>query len=133
MSWGLNPTRGAKGKRRKVSGIDTIENGLSELEQHAERLLNEGQSFWDWGLNADVLLLKALYAQTLTADDRDAIFNGYQEAQRREGSAREIDSVVENIRFFEVMLETTHASPARSTLAESLKMLRDRLVPSKSE
>ena len=133
LSWGLNPTRGAKGKRRKVSGIDTIENGLSELEQHAERLLNEGQSFWDWGLNADVLLLKALYAQTLTADDRDAIFNGYQEAQRREGSAREIDSVVENIRFFEVMLETMHASPAHSTLAESLKMLRDRLVPSKSE
>ncbi|MDH5564240.1 MAG: CHAT domain-containing protein, partial [Nitrospirota bacterium] len=127
LSWEPPKTQGAKTKRGKAKGSDSIAEGLLELEGYADVLRQKGQSFWDWSLKSDCLLLKALYAQSFTTEDREAILKGYQEAKRREGSAKDIDSVVENIRFLEAMLGTKNLSKARSSLAESLKDLRESL------
>ena len=127
LSWEPPKTRGAKTKRGKAKGSDSIAEGLLELEGYADVLRQKGQSFWDWSLKSDCLLLKGLYAQNFTTEDREAILKGYQEAKRREGSAKDIDSVVENIRFLEAMLGTKNISKGRSSLAESLKELRESL------
>jgi len=127
LSWVPSKTGGAKTKQRKVKRSDSTAEGLLELEGYADVLRQKGQSFWDWSLKSDCLLLKALYAQSLTAKDRDAILEGYQEAKRREGSAKQMDSVIENVRFFEAMLDTKSLSKDLSSLAESLKALRESL------
>jgi tetratricopeptide (TPR) repeat protein len=127
LSWEPPKTRGAKTKKGKAKGSDSIAEGLLELDGYADRLRQKGQSFWDWSLKSDCLLLKTLNAQSITPKDRNDILTGYQEAKRREGSAKDIDSVVENIRFFEAMLGTKNLSKVLSPLAESLKELRESL------
>jgi tetratricopeptide (TPR) repeat protein len=127
LSWEPPKTGGVKTKRGKAKGSDSLTEGLLELEGYADVLRQKGQSFWDWSLKSDCLVLKALYAQNLTAEDREGILKGYQEAKRREGSAKDIDSVVENIRFLEAMLGAKNLSKGLSPLAESLKALRESL------
>ncbi len=80
-------------------------------------------------LTPDQKLLEALYAQRMTANDQKEILNGYLEAKRRGGSAREIDSVIKNIRFFESMVATQAPPKIRQQLGAGLKTLRESLVP----
>jgi tetratricopeptide (TPR) repeat protein len=127
LSWDSPKAWGARKGKTKES--DPIKKGLAELETCAEALREKGQSFWDWSLKPDCLLGKALYEQRIAPERFNDILKGYQEAKRREGSARQMDSVVENIRFFEVMLGSKNLSKVRSPLAESLRELRESLEP----
>ncbi|MGP0591074.1 DUF7379 domain-containing protein [Nitrospira sp. T9] len=125
LSWGTQKSRTVpKGKTKQT---DWVNETLSELEREAEELRHTGRSFWEWGLKPECRLLNALYVQRLTVNDHNDILKGYQEAKRREGSAKHMDSVVENIRFFEAMLSTNNFSKAPSALAQSLKKLREGL------
>jgi len=127
LSWDSPKAWGARKGKTKES--DPTKKGLAELETCAEALREKGQSFWDWSLKPDCLLGKALYEQRIAPERFNDILKGYQEAKRREGSARQMDSVVENIRFFEVMLGSKNLSKVRSPLAESLRELRESLEP----
>ena len=80
-------------------------------------------------LTSDQKLLEALYAQRLAASDQKAIINGYLEAKRRGGSAREMDSVIKNIRFFESIVATQAPPKIRQQLSVGLKALRENLAP----
>lgn len=79
-------------------------------------------------LTPDQKLLEALYAQRLTVNDQKEILNGYVEAKRRGGSAREIDSVIKNIKFFEAMVATQAPPNIRQQLGAGLKTLCENLV-----
>ena len=80
-------------------------------------------------LTPDQKLLEALYAQRLTANDQKEIHSGYLEAKRRGGSARELDSVIKNIKFFESMVGTQAPPDICQQLGAGLKTLRENLLP----
>jgi CHAT domain-containing protein/pimeloyl-ACP methyl ester carboxylesterase len=126
LSW-EQPT-GRQPQRGKKKGAESLAEGLAELSTYAKDLIGKGQSFWDMSLAPDQKLLEALYAQRITANDQKEIFSGYLEAKRRGGSAREIDSVIKNIRFFESMVVTQAPLNIRQQLSAGLKTLRESLV-----
>ncbi|MBA3968318.1 MAG: hypothetical protein H0X47_21590, partial [Nitrospirales bacterium] len=127
LSW--DQPKGRQTRRGKTKGADPLAEGLAELSTYAKDLIGKGQSFWDMSLTSDQKLLEALYAQRLTAKDQKEIGNEYLEAKRRGGSAREIDSVIKNIRFFESMVATQAPPNIRQQLGAGLKALRESLVP----
>ncbi|MCA9501225.1 MAG: CHAT domain-containing protein, partial [Nitrospira sp.] len=126
LSWDQPKRRSTR--RGKAKGADPLAEGLAELSVYAKDLIGKGQSFWDISLPPDHKLLEALYAQRLTANDQKAILSGYLEAKRRGGSAREMDSVIKNIRFFESMVVTQAPPKIRQQLNAGLKTLRESLV-----
>lgn len=128
LSWNSPKARGARKGKAKVT--DPVVEALSQLENDADRLRQKGRSFWDWSLKPDCLLLKALYKQNVTPNECNEILKGYQEARRREGSPREMDSVIENIRFFESMLGVQKQQKDLSSLSSRLEALRKSLETS---
>ncbi len=126
LSW--DQPKGRQTRRGKTKEADSLAGGLAELSTYAKDLIGKGQSFWDMTLTPDQKLLKALYAQRLTANDQKEILNGYLEAKGRGGSAREMDSVIKNIRFFESMVATQAPPKNRQQLGDGLKNLRESLV-----
>ncbi|HBP90510.1 MAG TPA: CHAT domain-containing protein [Nitrospirales bacterium] len=127
LSW--DQPKGRQTRRGKTKGPDLIIEGLVELATYAKDLKEKSQSFWDMSLTSDQKLLEALYAQRLAANDQEAIINGYLEAKRRGGSAREMDSVIKNIRFFESIVATQAPPKIRQQLSVGLKALRENLAP----
>ncbi len=126
LSW--DQPKGRQTRRGKTKGADPLAEGLAELSTYAKDLIEKGQSFWDMSLTPDQNLLDALYAQRMTAKDQKEIGNGYLEAKRRGGSAREMDSVIKNIRFFESMVATQAPPKTRQQLGAGLQALRESLV-----
>lgn len=131
LSW--DQPKGRQPQRGKKQGPDPIIEGLAELATYAKDLKEKSQSFWDMTLTPDQNLLDALYAPRMTAKDQKEIGNGYLEAKRRGGSAREMDSVIKNIRFFESMVATQAPPKIRQQLSAGLKALRENLVPDGGE
>jgi CHAT domain-containing protein/lecithin:cholesterol acyltransferase len=127
LSW-EQPT-GRQPQRGKKKGADPITEGLAELAAHAKDLEYKSLFFWDMSLTSDQKLLDALYAQRMTVKDQKEILSGYLEAKRRGGSAREMDSVIKNIRFFESMVATQAPPKIRQQLSAGLKKLRESLEP----
>ena len=115
-------------QRGKKKEPDPITEGLAELAAYAKDLKEKSQSFWDMSLTPDHKLLDSLYTQRMTANDQKEIGKGYLEAKRRGGSAREMDSVIKNIRFFESMVATQVPLKIRQQLGGGLKTLRESLV-----
>lgn len=126
LSWD-QPKRRSTGRGR-TKGADPLAEGLAELSANAKELIGKGQSFWGMCLTPDHKLLEALYARRLTANDQKKILGGYLEAKRLGGSAREMDSVIKNIRFFESMVATQAPPNIRQQLSAGLKTLRKSLV-----
>ena len=126
LSWG-QPT-GRQLQRGKKKGTDPITEGLAELATHAKDVKAKSHSFWEMSLTPDQKLLDSLYAQHMTANDQKEIGKGYLEAKRRGGSAREMDSVIKNITFFESMVATQATPNIRQRLGDGLKALRESLV-----
>jgi hypothetical protein len=127
LSW-VQPTV-RQPQRGKKKGPDPIMEGLAELATYAKDLEEKSQSFWDMSLTPDQKLLDALYAQRMTVNDQKEISKGYLEAKRRGGSAREMDSVIKNISFFEAMVAIQAPPKIRQQLGEGLKTLRESLEP----
>ena len=126
LSWGQ--PKGRSTRRGKPKGADPLAEGLAELSTYAKELTGKGQSFWGMSLTPDHKLLEVLYAQRLTANDQKEILNGYLEANRRGGSAREMDSIIKNIKFFESMVATQAPLNIRQQLSAGLKSLRESLL-----
>ncbi|MDH5698886.1 MAG: CHAT domain-containing protein, partial [Nitrospirota bacterium] len=126
LSW-VQPTV-RQPQRGKKKGADPITEGLAELATYAKDLKEKSYSFWDMSLTPDHKLLDSLYAQCITANDQKEISKGYLEAKRRGGSAREMDSVIKNISFFESMVAIQAPPKIRQQLGEGLKTLRESLV-----
>ncbi len=134
LSW--EPPRGRKtNKREKERRENTkrIDDGLAELRKYGEELKQHGKSFWDMSLLPGQQLLTALHKQSMNSKDQKEIIEGYLVAQRRGGSAREMDSVINNIKFFESMIQPPIPQNVREKLAEGLKQLREELEPKKGE
>lgn len=113
----------------KKKGTDPITEGLAELAMQAKDLKEKSQSFWDMSLTPDQKLLDSLYARQMTANNQKEIVQGYLAAKRRGVSAREMDSVVKNIRFFELMVATQAPPKIRQELLKGLEALRKSLEP----
>jgi tetratricopeptide (TPR) repeat protein len=126
LSW--DKPKGRSTGRGKTKDADPVAEGLAEFSTYAQDLIGKGQSFWDMSLTPDHKLLEALYAQRLTVNDQKEILGGYFEAKRLGGSAREIDSVIKNIRFFESMVATQAPLKIRQQLSAGLKTLHESLV-----
>ena len=126
LSW-VQPTV-RQPQRGKKKGPDPIIEGLAELATYAKDLKEKSSSFWDMSLTPDHKLLDALYAQRMTGNDQKEIGKGYLEAKRRGGSAREMDSVIKNIKFFESMVATQAPPKIRQQLGDGLKTLRESLA-----
>jgi hypothetical protein len=77
----------------------------------------------------DQQLLAALYRQDLKPDVRRKITEGYLAAKRRGGSAREMESVIKNIQFFEAMMETQAPPKISQQFRQGLEALRQSLEP----
>ncbi len=125
LSWG--PPKGRASQRGKKNGTDLIAQGLTELAIKAKDLKGKGQTFWDMVLTPDQKLLDSLYAQKMTVSDKKEIAKGYRDAKRQGGSARQMDSVIANIRFFESMVATQATPKIREQLGVGLKSLRESL------
>ena len=125
LSWIPSRSRTKGGGKKK--GPDPIAEGLDILEQYAKEFVQKGNSFWDMSVKPDWLLLDSLYKQRMTPEAQKDILKGYREAKRRGGSAKEMDAVFENIRFFEAMLEPPTPPRVRQQLGNSLKTLRENL------
>jgi hypothetical protein len=128
LSWNAPKTRTAR--RGKKKRPDSIAEGLAELETYAKNLKQKGQSFWDMVLIPDQQLLVSLYKQRITPNDQKEIVKGYRDAKRRGGSVKDMDSVIENIRFFEAMLGPRTSSRFPAQLAKDLEELRKGLSSS---
>ncbi|HNP60751.1 MAG TPA: CHAT domain-containing protein [Nitrospirales bacterium] len=126
LSW--DQPKGRQPQRGKKKGPDPITEGLADLATYAKNFKENRQSFWDISLPPDQKLLEALYAQRMTGKDQKEIGNGYLEAKRRGGSAREMDSVIKHIRFFELMVATQAPPSIRQQLSAGLKTLRVNIV-----
>ncbi|MFZ1745116.1 MAG: CHAT domain-containing protein, partial [Nitrospirales bacterium] len=126
LSW--DQPKGRSTRRGKTKVADPLTEGLAELSVYAKDLIGKGESFWDISLTPDQKLLEVLYAQRMTANDQKEISKGYLEAKRRGGSARELDSVIKNIRFFESMVATQASPNTRQQLSAGLKALRESLM-----
>lgn len=127
LSW--DQPKGRETRRSKTKEADYLAEGLAELSTYANDLIGKGQIFWGMSLTPDQKLLESLYAQRLTANDQKEILNGYLAAKRRGGSAREMDSVIKQIRFYELMVATQAPPNIRQQLSAGLKTLRENLVP----
>ena len=133
LSW--EPSKGRKtqkSERERKRVHKQIEEGLAELQQYGEERWERGQTFWDMSLIPGQRLLSALQKQSLTSKERKPIIDGYRQARQRGGSAREMDSVIKNIKFFEVMLQASHLEKVRGKLASGLKALRQGLEEKKA-
>ncbi len=127
LSWGA--PKGRKTSRSKKKMVDPIAEGLAEFARLAKDFQKIGKTFWDMSLTPDQQLLNALYAQTITVNEQKTIAKGYREAKRRGGSAREMDSVIKHIRFFEQMTLTQATTKIRQNLGDGLQALRESLMP----
>jgi tetratricopeptide (TPR) repeat protein len=111
-----------RGKRRP-KGDDSVAEGLAELQRLTDGLAADGSTFWAAVLDGDRQLLAALEKRVLDADTSSAILNAYREAGRRGGSARQMSSVVDQVRFLASMAQSELKPDDGKALAASLNAL----------
>jgi hypothetical protein len=116
MSW--------RGAGRRAGGARIAEE-LQELRRVADAVAATGAGFWELALAGDVLLLEALWRRRLDAKAVERIADLYRRAVLRGASAKETLSVIEQLRFFEAMLETEAPGPVREALEPWLRQLRE--------
>jgi hypothetical protein len=127
LSWKKPQGRGAQ--KAATERTESIEQGLAQLARYAQDLANTQPTFWNMCLLPDQQLLAALYRQDLKPDARRKITGGYLAAKRRGGSAREMESVIKNIQFFEAMMETQAPPKISQQFRQGLEALRQSLEP----
>jgi hypothetical protein len=113
---------------RRAESAGTAED-LRELGRLADTVARTGAGFWELALAGDVLLLEALWQRRLDAKAAQQIEEVYRRAILRGASAKEVESVLDQLRFFETTLETEAPRPLRENLAPSLRALRESLAP----
>jgi hypothetical protein len=80
--------------------------------------------FWTLVRAADVELMRRLAAQRLDVQAISAIQQAYGAATARAGSPRELDSVADQLRFFELLVAGPRRSARAARLATGLKSIR---------
>lgn len=105
------------GKPVTKSEDDDIRDALEQRHGELERQVQERRDLWDVASLADLMLIISLREDTLDAESIGKLVKRYEEV-RRLASAREFESVREQIDFLAEMAET-----AGATVGEELKDL----------
>ena len=97
------------GKPVAKSEDDDIRDALEQRREELEQQVQERRDLWDVGSLADLMLIVALREDALDDESIDKLVKRYEEV-RRLASAREFESVREQIDFLAEMAETTGAT-----------------------
>jgi hypothetical protein len=119
---GLEP--GARAGRPPCTGPKKLfKEDLDLLVQHAEFFRTQNvTNFWELTFSVDVKLISALVKQELTTEAGVCLAREYAAAARRGSSARELDSVIAQIRFLETMADVD-GNPAMKQVAAHISAL----------
>jgi hypothetical protein len=109
--------------------LGDVENAIAAAKKSIAA--ENSEDFWQLIEAADVRMMMAMAAGSLTADDEAEILRSYLMAWKHVGSPRMLMSVVEQLVFYEDTLKTgsSASETTRSAIVDAVKRIRTGLRP----